>query len=685
MSNPFLNYGNDNITLESLSNGTGNININSAQIQGLDINLPVVTDSDKKLSSSLILQNQVYNLVSDLSSKVNNPLTTALNCNGNNINNCPNVLSNPFTGTINATADIVATYNTTPISLITTSSTASSAQSTANTANTTANNALTTANNALPKAGGTMTGDINLSSTHNLTNVNNITATTANVGTLTGYIKGSSGALSAVGSIPSTDVSNTTFLNLSGGTMTGDINLSSTHNLTNVNNITATTGNYGNISINTTTNTITGTSGLILNTNNNALNINNGTGNVNINGSGNLSLSGPLTGTSGTFGDISINSTTGKITTSSNNMTIQPVNNRSLLLTTTGTGQNILSGTVATSNYTGYLFGNGVSAITASATIPQANIGTGTMANALNMGANNINSTGTYNGNIGIFGALRINDTVGAITSTSGHITCAPTSGGSNILNSIGGGGNSLNVTGGGNNTLSVVAGSNILNATSGGNNTFNVDTGVNYFTGQLQSMGVSSFFNTVNIYSNSNAVNIDTQNNTTSLNLQGGGGPIISGGIITAPQYAVNFYHTSTLNAYTVSTPRFITTTSTTVVHNNGFLIGATGTFTPLWDLGISRRCRVSAMLGNGYGTAGPNNCNFILWLQISGSATSPGIGVNTAYGWTGNTNNTIYPVNYNNIVQLVGGTSYQFAGSVNQNITYGQTLSVSIESLLS
>lgn len=93
MADAFLDGG-YSVTAASLSNGQSNLNINSLAIQNLSRNLPVLTDGNKNLISSILLQSQVQDLITDLASKVGNPLIADLNANGYNINNAANIVAN---------------------------------------------------------------------------------------------------------------------------------------------------------------------------------------------------------------------------------------------------------------------------------------------------------------------------------------------------------------------------------------------------------------------------------------------------------------------------------------------------------------------------------------------------------------------------------------------------------------
>jgi hypothetical protein len=91
MSNPFLNGGGSTITLDSLSNGSAQLNVYDISIQSLASNFPVVTDNDKNLKSSLIAISQVENLQPILDSKIDNPLTVNLDCNNFDIINADSI------------------------------------------------------------------------------------------------------------------------------------------------------------------------------------------------------------------------------------------------------------------------------------------------------------------------------------------------------------------------------------------------------------------------------------------------------------------------------------------------------------------------------------------------------------------------------------------------------------------
>lgn len=112
MADAFLDGG-YSVTAASLSNGQSNLNINSLAIQNLSRNLPVLTDGNKNLISSILLQSQVQDLITDLASKVGNPLIADLNANGYNINNAANIVANPLQSNLNANSKNITGINNT--------------------------------------------------------------------------------------------------------------------------------------------------------------------------------------------------------------------------------------------------------------------------------------------------------------------------------------------------------------------------------------------------------------------------------------------------------------------------------------------------------------------------------------------------------------------------------------------
>jgi hypothetical protein len=119
MSNPFINGGGSTITLESLQNGTANINIYSATIGNLSTDFPVGSNESKQLKSSLIPIDKVINLQTTLDSKISNPVIADLNMNGNDLLNCPNVLANPLTSTLNCNSQNLSNVDNISASTVT--------------------------------------------------------------------------------------------------------------------------------------------------------------------------------------------------------------------------------------------------------------------------------------------------------------------------------------------------------------------------------------------------------------------------------------------------------------------------------------------------------------------------------------------------------------------------------------
>ncbi len=112
MSNPFLNPTVPSSVSSSLSNGQSNLNISTIAIQNLLPNLPVITDSVKQLSSSLLSISMVENLQDELDAAIQNPLTSNLDAGGYTITNINNFAATGITdNSLTASSPVLTNAN----------------------------------------------------------------------------------------------------------------------------------------------------------------------------------------------------------------------------------------------------------------------------------------------------------------------------------------------------------------------------------------------------------------------------------------------------------------------------------------------------------------------------------------------------------------------------------------------
>ena len=358
MSNPFLNPPTaEGISIADLQNGTAQLNISTLEMTSLSPNLPVTTDGGNNLVSSLISISDVANLESTLATFISNPLTSGLNANGNNITNVGGLtIPSLADGILMTTSGVVGSETSIPQSSVTglVSSLATINSNVAtNTTNIASNtSAITTLNGEVAtnttniasntSAITTLNGEVATNTTNIASNTSDITTLNGEVATNTTNIASNTSAINTINTeiaaLPST------YLPLSGGTMTGNIIPS----ITNTDNLGSSSLEWNNLYSNiVNTNTIFNHTSIIVSTlflslqSNSiqfACNIVPDITNTHALGSSTYTLSNvysnTFTGTSATLGT----SLTTPLISGTGAITLSPASNSNLVLNPSGTG-----------------------------------------------------------------------------------------------------------------------------------------------------------------------------------------------------------------------------------------------------------------------------------------------------------------------------------------------------------